>query len=149
MITSGFIFFVVSSPLLTVKPWKGISLAKNKNKCFEKCFQNKANCQKIFQNNSETQQIFLKLNQETALDTTCKEICPNLPPAHIFNQREGVERLCEMHKLPGHLDRSAPCLRRVVCPSVCPCVPGGSRVPFNRKSYEGEIDDGRSMKESS
>ena len=53
---------------LTVKPWKGISLAKNKKKCFEKCFQNKANCQKIFQNNWEYWGSFWKKLSVWAVD---------------------------------------------------------------------------------
>ena len=51
-------------------PWNHgkVSLAKNKNKCFEKCFQNKANCQKIFQNNWEYWGSFWKKLSVWAVD---------------------------------------------------------------------------------
>ena len=47
---------------------EGIPLAKNKKKCFEKCFQNKANCQKIFQNNREYWGSFWKKLSVWAVD---------------------------------------------------------------------------------
>ena len=44
-------------------------------------------------------------------------------------QSEGVERPYGIHKLPGYIDRSAPCPHLGGCPSVVrPSVPGGSRA---------------------